>query len=306
MKQKTKGKQLFCLLLSMAMVLALPCWALAIEFNAEQTYLSVFVITSGNSLGSGFALGSNLVVTNAHVVENSHHIRLETFSGETYSATPLGIDQDKDIALLQVSGANFTPLETADYKAMNVGDDVYAIGAPKSMAYTLTKGVLSAKERKVGNYYYIQTDAAINHSNSGGPLLNAKGQVIGMNTLKMSDSEGIGLAIPMADVTAFMNNLHPDTSSSNNTVSSAPQEPTVTPGNTTGGFFRPNNSSLYLLGGLVISMGLNIILLALYLAQRRKNKRPPSGGNMAMPLPMNQAIYHPDDEDIDIEIDILE
>lgn len=201
-------KVLLSLICVVAVLLALPLSASAIGFTAEEKYNSVFVVTSGNSLGSGFAVGENCIVTNAHVLDNPNNIVLTTYAGETHSAYLVGYDQDKDIAVLGVKDARFTPLTVADYKSLNTGDDVYAIGAPKSMAYTLTKGVISAKEREIGKYKYIQTDAAINEGNSGGPLLNDEGNVIGVNTLKMLDSEGIGLAIPMTAVSDFLKSLN--------------------------------------------------------------------------------------------------
>lgn len=201
-------KVLLSIICVVAVLLALPLSASAIGFTAEEKYNSVFVVTSGNSLGSGFAVGKNCIVTNAHVLDNPNNIVLTTYAGETHSAYLVGYDQDKDIAVLGVKDAKFTPLTIADYKVLNTGDDVYAIGAPKSMAYTLTKGVISAKEREIGKYKYIQTDAAINEGNSGGPLLNDEGNVIGVNTLKMLDSEGIGLAIPMTAVSDFLKSLN--------------------------------------------------------------------------------------------------
>ena len=201
-------KVLLSLICVVAVLLVLPLSASAIGFTAEEKYNSVFVVTSGNSLGSGFAVGENCIITNAHVLDNPNNIILTTYAGETHSAYLVGYEEDKDIAVLGVTDAKFTPLTIADYKSLNTGDDVYAIGAPKSMAYTLTKGVLSAKEREIGKYKYIQTDAAINEGNSGGPLLNDEGNVIGVNTLKMSDSEGIGLAIPMTVVSDFLKSLN--------------------------------------------------------------------------------------------------
>ena len=201
-------KVLLSIICVVAVLLALPLSASAIGFAAEEKYSSVFVVTSGNSLGSGFAVGENCIITNAHVLDNPNNIALTTYAGETHTAYLVGYDQDKDIAVLGVKDAKFTPLTIADYKALNTGDDVYAIGAPKSMAYTLTKGVISAKEREIGKYKYIQTDAAINEGNSGGPLLNDEGNVIGVNTLKMSDSEGIGLAIPMTVLSDFLKSLN--------------------------------------------------------------------------------------------------
>ena len=201
-------KVLLSIICVVAVLLALPLSASAIGFTAEEKYNSVFVVTSGNSLGSGFAVGENCIVTNSHVLDNPNNIVLTTYAGETHTAYLVGYDQDKDIAVLGVKDAKFTPLTIADYKTLNTGDDVYAIGAPKSMAYTLTNGVISAKEREIGKYKYIQTDAAINEGNSGGPLLNDEGNVIGINTLKMSDSEGIGLAIPMTVVSDFLKSLN--------------------------------------------------------------------------------------------------
>ena len=141
----------------------------AIGFEAEVTYESVFVIYSGTSLGSGFAVGENCIVTNAHVIENEKNINIITYDGTEYQAVVLGINYDEDIAVLVIKNATFPFLNIADLTTMKTGDDIYAIGAPKGMAYTLTKGGVSAKERMIGNRSYIQIDAPINEGNSGGP-----------------------------------------------------------------------------------------------------------------------------------------
>ena len=192
----------------------------AIGFEAEKIYESVFVICSGNSLGSGFALGENCVITNAHVIENPRNITVETYGGNKYKASVLGMDEQLDIAVLIVQDVQFPYLDIADLSAMKTGDDIYAIGAPKGMAYTLTKGGVSAKERVVGNQSYIQIDAAINEGNSGGPLLNDAGQVLGMNTLKMLDSEGIGLAIPISRICEYLKTLGIEMDTNGNVVDS--------------------------------------------------------------------------------------
>lgn len=175
-----------------------------IGFDAEDIYNSVFVVYSDNFLGSGFTIGENCIITNAHVINNRKNIEIAAYTGEKYNADIVVIDYDLDIAVLQVKDVEFPYIKIADYNNTEIGEDVYAIGAPNSMAYTLTKGVLSAKERKIGAYSYIQIDAAINSGNSGGPLLNDNGEVIGVNTLKISDSEGIGLSIPMTAVCEFL------------------------------------------------------------------------------------------------------
>ena len=191
----------------MAILLVSPVSANAIGFDAESAYEAIFVVYSGNSLGSGFAVGENCIVTNAHVIADSDHVTIISYGGDELEAVILGISEDEDIAVLVVDNITFPYLPVADLASMKTGDDIYAIGAPKGMAYTLTKGSVSAKERIVRSKSYIQIDAAINEGNSGGPLLNDNGQVLGMNSLKMSDSEGIGLAIPISQICEYISSL---------------------------------------------------------------------------------------------------
>lgn len=204
---KQQIRVLLSLMVAAVILLAISLSAGAIGFEAEKAYESVFVIYSGNSLGSGFAVGENCIVTNAHVIDNKRNITVETYGGSKYSASVIGINEYEDIAVLAVADASFPYLKIADLSMMKTGDDIYAIGAPHGMAYTLTKGGISAKERTIGDQTYIQIDAPINEGNSGGPLLSDDGEVIGMNTLKMSDSEGIGLAIPIDRVCKYLESL---------------------------------------------------------------------------------------------------
>lgn len=190
-----------------AILLASTVAVSAIGFEAEKVYEAVFVVYSGDALGSGFAIGQNCIVTNAHVIDDSQHILIESYDGTEYTAEILGLNEENDIAILVVESATFPYLNIADLSTMKIGDDIYAIGSPKGMAYTLTKGSISAKERVIGNQSYLQIDAAINEGNSGGPLLNDSGQVLGMNTLKMFDSEGIGLAISISDICDYLLSL---------------------------------------------------------------------------------------------------
>lgn len=275
-------KVLLSIICVVAVLLALPLSASAIGFTAEEKYNSVFVVTSGNSLGSGFAVGENCIITNAHVLDNPNDIALTTYAGETHTAYLVGYDQDKDIAVLGVKDAKFTPLIIADYKTLNTGDDVYAIGAPKSMAYTLTKGVISAKERGIGKYKYIQTDAAINEGNSGGPLLNDAGNVIGINTLKMSDSEGIGLAIPMTVVSDFLKSLNIELDENGNVSETIVQETTDEGKDNPSEKDEDNDKNkndivktplivTILLIALCVSVAGNIVLIISLVFQKRKN-----------------------------------
>ena len=200
-------KVLIALMIVAAISFASISSVAAIEFVAEEKYESVFIICSGDALGSGFALGGDCIVTNAHVIDDPDNVEVWSYDGEKHQAQVVGMDKRQDIAVLVTPGTQFPVLQVADSATMDTGDDVYAIGAPKSMAYTLTKGVISAKERVIGGQTYIQTDAPINEGNSGGPLLDASGRVLGMNTMKMDDSEGLGLAVRMEDIHGYLQQL---------------------------------------------------------------------------------------------------
>ena len=172
----------------------------AIGFDAESVFASVVVVFSGDAVGSGFAIGGNCIVTNAHVIDDASDTRVVTWGGQTWDTVVVVLDDEHDVVALQVADAAFPVLPVADPEASEIGDDVYAVGAPENLAYTLTRGIVSAPQRKLGQRVYIQTDAAINPGSSGGPLLTDGGAALGMNSGKLTDSEGLGLAIPMTVV----------------------------------------------------------------------------------------------------------
>ncbi len=281
-------------LLLAALLLATP--VLAIGFQAEEIYESVFVIYSGSALGSGFALGENCVVTNAHVIEDPEDVTVLTYGGQEFAARVVGMDPVLDIAVLAVP-TTLPYLRVADPAKASIGDDIYAIGAPKSMAYTLTKGVISAKDRPVDRGTYLQIDAAINKGNSGGPLLDDTGAVLGMNTLKMTDSEGIGLAIPIDVVCTYLESLGIGLGTEGNVQGrlDAPSEtplPGHTPDATEPGKKQEKKSAspdpITLIA--CVSLGLNVVLTLALFFRRRKSTPPP-------PDPRERT---------DFEIDILE
>ena len=275
-------KNFIALLVVVAILLASTLTAYAIGFVAEDVYESVFVVYSGNSLGSGFAIGENCILTNAHVIENPNKIVIKTYSGKEYTANLLGVNSAQDIAVLGVAGVEFEYLTVASSTAMKTGDDIYAIGAPKSMAYTLTKGVVSAKNREIGGNEYIQIDAAINEGNSGGPLLNDSGQVVGINTLKMTDSEGIGLAIPMEVVKKYLNTLGIELNESGNVVGNVEVNPSESietteaegQANSTENERNQPPTTAFLLVCIVafISICCNVSLVVALIQQKKRNK----------------------------------
>lgn len=273
-------KRILMIVCVFAVTLAFSIPAFAIGFDAEAVYESVFVVYSGNSLGSGFAIGSNCVITNAHVISASDLTRIQTYTGQFYDTFLLAKDDRLDIAVLGIKDVSFTPLKVADLSQLSVGDDVCAIGAPNSMAYTLTKGVISAKERQVGRYKYLQTDAAINTGNSGGPLLNDSGEVVGVNSYKMSDSEGIGLAIPIDVVTSFLTQNDFSLDSVGNIdgfvieKSEKDESSPINEDNEAASIEERDATVIVLSISLAISLVMNIIMIILLAYQKRKNKYP--------------------------------
>jgi putative serine protease PepD len=169
--------------------------------------------------GSGFVYDSDgHIVTNEHVVDGASSVSVRFSSGQTVRADVVGTDPSTDLAVLKVdnlpSGAKALTLGDSD--ALQVGDGVVAIGAPFGLAETVTTGIVSALDREIqapNNYAIdgaIQTDAAINHGNSGGPLLDMNGRVIGVNAQIESDSggnDGVGFAIPSSTVKSIATRL---------------------------------------------------------------------------------------------------
>jgi serine protease Do len=168
-----------------------------------------------NSLGSGFIIDtSGIVVTNNHVIADADEINVILNDGTKIKAEIVGIDKKTDLAVLKFKPPHaLTAVKFGDSDKLRLGDWVIAIGNPFSLGGTVTAGIVSAKNRDIssGPYdSYIQTDAAINRGNSGGPLFNLDGEVIGVNTLIISPSGGsigIGFAVPSKTVASVVSQL---------------------------------------------------------------------------------------------------
>lgn len=151
--------------------------------------------------GAGFVIdAAGFVVTNEHVIKEADRIRVKLSDGREQRAVVQGIDAATDLALLKIEAENLTVLRLGDSDQLRVGDPVIAIGNPLEYEHSVTAGIISALGRKV--YHdkpyedFIQTDAAINRGNSGGPLINQAGEVIGVNTVIRVDGRGISFAVP--------------------------------------------------------------------------------------------------------------
>jgi len=169
--------------------------------------------------GSGFVIDSDgHIVTNDHVVDNSDSVSVRFWNGNTYDASVVGTDPSTDLAVIKVDAPSSVlhPVSFGDSSNVQVGDPVVAIGSPFGLEETVTSGIVSALHRQIQalNKFTIndaiQTDAAINHGNSGGPLFNAAGQVIGVNSQIAGDTGanvGIGFAIPSDTVRSIADTL---------------------------------------------------------------------------------------------------
>ncbi|MEM9509490.1 MAG: HhoA/HhoB/HtrA family serine endopeptidase [Cyanobacteria bacterium P01_E01_bin.35] len=156
-------------------------------------------------LGSGFVVSSDgLILTNAHVVEGSDKVKVTLKDGRTYEGEVMGTDSLTDVAVIKIEATELPTVAFADSEQLQPGEWAIAIGNPLGLDNTVTTGIVSATGRtsaQVGvadkRVRFIQTDAAINPGNSGGPLLNAKGEVIGINTAIIQNAQGLGFAIPV-------------------------------------------------------------------------------------------------------------
>ncbi|MFC5816581.1 S1C family serine protease [Nonomuraea harbinensis] len=183
--------------------------ATGLSATAAMVLPSVVSVEAGRAGGSGFVVdGSGHVLTNAHVVRGASDVTVVLSDGRRLGARVLGSDDDEDLAVLEVAGAGSARLPPATLGRsadLSVGEQVLAIGSPLGLSGTVTAGIVSATDREVrlggASRTAVQTDASINPGNSGGPLVNARGEVVGVNTAiaagRGGGNIGIGFAIPI-------------------------------------------------------------------------------------------------------------
>ncbi|WLT31598.1 trypsin-like peptidase domain-containing protein [Geothrix sp. PMB-07] len=165
------------------------------------------------SSGSGVIISaSGEILTNHHVIASmggDNTLEVKTSDGKTYKATVLGKDKELDIALIKIDAAHLPFAKLGESDSLRIGEWVVAIGNPFGLEHTVTQGIISAKGRKLdpGVSSFLQTDAAINRGNSGGPLLNLRGEVVGINTAINPAGQNIGFAVPISMVNRILKDL---------------------------------------------------------------------------------------------------
>ena len=190
------------------------------ERNIKSVVSINAILTGGSSTGTGVILTEDgYIVTNAHVVENAAAISVQLTDQDIFQAQVIGTDELSDLAVLKISASGLTPAQFGDSSSLRVGDTVVAIGDPLGVEFrgTYTDGIISGIDRDVDmdgrTMTLLQTNAALNSGNSGGPLINCYGQIIGINTMKIgaftdkAGVEGLGFAIPSTTVKTIVDQL---------------------------------------------------------------------------------------------------
>tara|TARA_Y100000310_G_C20626788_1_gene786379 strand:+ start:26 stop:874 length:849 start_codon:yes stop_codon:yes gene_type:complete len=175
----------------------------------EDTIDSVVSVLTDVSQGSGFIItDEGYIVTNYHVIEDSNSISIKPYQKSTRSAELVGYDSKKDVALLKITGTHDS-IDFGDSNDAEVGEKVIAMGNPFGLSFSVTEGIISSLDRSgpAGEESYIQTDVPLNPGNSGGPLINKQGEVIGINNFKIGGAESLGFSLKSNAAVNIINDI---------------------------------------------------------------------------------------------------
>ena len=181
---------------------------------AKRVSPSVVVIQgktdSGDVLGSGFIVSKDgKIVTNLHVIQDVKTARVQLANGETFdSLSVLATDERRDLAVVSIPGFDLTALDLGNSNSLAIGEPVVIVGSPRGLEGTVTAGILSSIRDSGDGFMVLQTDAAVNPGNSGGPLVNGKAQVVGVVSFQLRSAQGLNFAIPINYVRGLLDNLH--------------------------------------------------------------------------------------------------
>jgi serine protease Do len=176
----------------------------------DDAIKSVVTIKTNTGQGSGFIIASGgYVVTNEHVMEGVTAAIVITYDGQQHRVSLVGADVNMDVALLKMNSTGYNPIGLGDSNKVQLGEKVIVIGNPLGLQFSVSEGIVSAVHREGENKLnaYIQTDASLNPGNSGGPLINTEGKVVGMNNFKISNSENIGFALESNYIKTTVNDI---------------------------------------------------------------------------------------------------
>jgi len=180
---------------------------------AKKVSPSVVVIQgktdSGHVLGSGFLVSKDgKIVTNLHVIRDMKTANVQLANGKTFdSVSVLGTDEDHDLAIVQIASFDLPVLDLGNSDVLTVGEPLVIVGSPRGLEGTVTAGILSSVRDLGDGFKVLQTDATVNPGNSGGPLVNNRGQAVGVVSFKLRSAEGVNFAVPIKYVRGLQGNL---------------------------------------------------------------------------------------------------
>ena len=171
----------------------------------EKVENAVVTLQAGNAEGAGFVINiDGNIVTNAHVVGKLKAVKVRFANGESAQATVIAANTEKDLAVLKTDAMITTSVQLGSAAALKMGQDVAALGSPMGLKNSVSKGVVSSRLRQMGTQKYLQIDAALNPGNSGGPVIDTRGAVVGVSTFMGKDAENLGFAVPSETLGEFL------------------------------------------------------------------------------------------------------
>lgn len=272
----------FLLLVVCLWAMLSACWAADVRKVVDQVgeaVVSIEVDTGrGKSAGSGFIVNPDgCILTSAHVIDKAKKIIVKLTDGKEYTAKLVAKDANKDLAIIRIDVHNLPAALIGNAKGARAGDSVVAIGCPKGLDHTVTSGIVSSREREIDGKRYIQTDAALNEGNSGGPLLNDKAEVIGINTMIIKDANQLGFAVPINEAYELLNNNNVAVITTLDNKDLAKTASTSKPGGQTARQSKKLGWIWYAGGGLVVVVAAAAV--ALLLIRRKKARRRRTTGS---------------------------
>ena len=285
-----------------ALVLASAAWAQDLQSAVARVRDSVVTLNADSQVGTGFVVAAGgEVLTCAHVIAGAKQIKATLANGEEISAQVVASDEGRDLALLKLERSGLPPVVFGDAAHLQPGASVAAVGASLGLPDSVTRGVVSAVDRDLNGRKYLQIDAALNEGNSGGPVINERGEVVGVATATVKAADNVGFAIPSEPARQFLaeHGVTPVQSLTSETppapAESAGPTPLPVPAP------APAGPGLLLTLGLAAAVALVVSLLVWLLAGRLSPRRWPAAPEPAISLRLPAA---PADDlsDIDIEL----
>jgi len=266
----------------------------------ERVGDSLFTVTAGERVGAGFIVSTDgHALTSAHVVGEVTEITVALANGEELSVTVVGSDDVRDLALLDLGVQNLPVVQFASAAGLKQGTKVAALGAPLGLEGSVTEGIVSAVGRQINEKEYLQIDAALNEGNSGGPVIDERGRVVGVATGVVKEAENVGFVIPSDEAIEFLQSAGIAVNLPLGESGGGPAQPAVPifPPST-----QPKPPRLLLLIGIPLAVSL-VVSLVVALLVIRAVRRGPSAPEVSLAPPTLAGGEEDDLSDIEITLE---